>query len=122
MKKAANFTPYREAAAFPNSGLLETASICTETGKLATADCPKIRTALFIPGTAPQENCEGHSRTADEPSPIVHEENVMDGEPAVTRPGGPGREQIESGRSPAEALEIPVQPKAKVSQAPPLNR
>jgi penicillin-binding protein 1B len=122
MKKAANFTPYREAAAFPNSGLLETATICTETGKLATTDCPKIRTALFIPGTAPHENCEGHSREADEPSPIVHEENVTDGEPAVTHPGRLGREQIESGRSPAEALETPVPPKAKGSQAPPLNR
>jgi penicillin-binding protein 1B len=122
MKKAANFTPYREATAFPDSGLLETATICTETGKLATGDCPKIRAALFIPGTVPQESCEGHNRKADEPSPVVHEETVTEGDPGITHLGGLGQAQNESGRPPAEASETSVPPKARASQGPLLNR
>jgi penicillin-binding protein 1B len=121
MKKASSFTPYRQASTFPDSGLLETASICTETGKLAVDDCPQVRTALFIPGTAPQEKCEGHSRKIDGEWPIIREESTPVS-PRVTPPGGPGQAQIEFDRSPAEASETPVLSKAKAAQVSPLNR
>lgn len=41
------------------SGMV-TAVICTESGLLATPDCPKVRTEVFIAGTEPTTYCDIH--------------------------------------------------------------
>jgi len=45
---------------FPRPDGIETATVCTETGLLATADCPGFREEEFLAGTAPEEECQAH--------------------------------------------------------------
>ncbi|MDK2932134.1 MAG: penicillin-binding protein [Bacillota bacterium] len=58
MKEALRDTPPGE---FPvPSGVVFT-RICTESGMLATASCPRTATEVFIPGTEPKDFCTLHS-------------------------------------------------------------
>jgi penicillin-binding protein 1B len=61
MKRAARFGAYRTAREFPQPSGLESAKICTESGKLAGDLCTKTMTDVFISGTAPKDQCDMHT-------------------------------------------------------------
>jgi membrane carboxypeptidase/penicillin-binding protein len=45
---------------FTSPGGMITAVICTESGLLATPDCPKVKNEVFISGTEPKTFCDIH--------------------------------------------------------------
>ncbi|HVW85370.1 MAG TPA: transglycosylase domain-containing protein, partial [Bryobacteraceae bacterium] len=60
MKRAALLSPYRYAKEFFAPGGIDTARICSDTGKLAGDYCVDTRNEVFIAGTEPQEKCDLH--------------------------------------------------------------
>jgi penicillin-binding protein 1B len=61
MKKAAQTRPYRDAKQFQAPAGVATAEICSESGQLAGANCPNVRSEVFIDGTQPVVECQLHS-------------------------------------------------------------
>jgi len=61
MKRAAQSRPYRDAKAFQAPAGIASAEICTESGQLAGANCPNVRSEVFIDGTQPVVECQLHS-------------------------------------------------------------
>jgi len=57
MKAATATTPTSD---FTSPGGMITAVICTESGLLATPDCPKVKNEVFISGTEPKTFCDIH--------------------------------------------------------------
>ncbi len=44
--------------------------ICSDSGKIATIDCPNPRLEVFADGTEPTEYCDEHSESNDNPQPL----------------------------------------------------
>jgi penicillin-binding protein 1B len=61
MKKAGRLGTYRNAREFARPSGIESAKICSETGKLAGDFCPKTVNEVFIAGTQPRDKCDIHS-------------------------------------------------------------
>jgi penicillin-binding protein 1B len=59
MKRASHLSPYKDAREFPMPPGIERASICLESGKLASPQCPDTRDEYFIRGSEP-EKCNSH--------------------------------------------------------------
>ncbi len=57
MKAATATMPVAE---FSSPGGMTSAIVCTESGLLATPDCPKVKTEVFIAGTEPKGICDLH--------------------------------------------------------------
>ena len=60
MKRAHAHREYRNVRAFSAPDGVVTADIDAETGLLATANCPKTRSEVFLAGTQPIETCKLH--------------------------------------------------------------
>ncbi len=60
MKKAHEHREYRNVHPFSAPDGIVTADIDSETGQLATANCPKTRSEVFLAGTQPVETCALH--------------------------------------------------------------
>ena len=60
MKRASKSRPYSSAHEFRSPAGVVSAGICEESGNLAGAGCPKVRTEWFISGTEPTSTCESH--------------------------------------------------------------
>jgi penicillin-binding protein 1B len=60
MKAAHKHREYRNVHGFAAPDGIVTAEIDSETGQLATANCPKTRSEVFIAGTQPIETCALH--------------------------------------------------------------
>jgi penicillin-binding protein 1B len=60
MKSAHNHREYRNVHAFSAPDGIVTADIDPESGQLATANCPKTRSEVFLAGTQPIETCALH--------------------------------------------------------------
>jgi penicillin-binding protein 1B len=60
MKRAALTRPYSSAHEFRAPSGIVSAEICSESGDLPGARCPKVRTEVFIAGTEPTMVCDGH--------------------------------------------------------------
>jgi penicillin-binding protein 1B len=60
MKRAAQTRPYSSAHEFRAPSGIVSAEICSESGELAGARCPKVRSEVFIAGTEPTMVCDGH--------------------------------------------------------------
>ena len=60
MKRAHQHREYRNVRAFEAPEGVVTADIDAETGLLATPNCPKVRSEVFIAGTQPVEACKLH--------------------------------------------------------------
>ncbi len=60
MKRAHEHRRYRNVTEFTAPAGIESAQIDPESGKLATGNCPTVRTEYFIEGTAPTESCPVH--------------------------------------------------------------
>jgi len=95
MKRAHQHREYRNVHEIePPEGVV-TAEIDAETGQLATASCPKVRSEVFIAGTQPVEVCRLHgagrtqiagwepTRPAAPPSQITESPPVVAGMPAT---------------------------------------
>jgi penicillin-binding protein 1B len=63
MKRASQIRPYSNAHDFKPPSGITSANICTETGNLAGANCPKARSEVFIAGTEPDTECDLHNQT-----------------------------------------------------------
>ena len=59
MKRASHLSPYKNAREFPMPPGIEQASICLESGKLASPQCPDTRDEYFVRGSEP-EKCDRH--------------------------------------------------------------
>jgi penicillin-binding protein 1A len=57
MKQATANMPVTD---FSSPSGMVTAVICTESGLLATPDCPSVKTEVFIAGTEPKTYCDIH--------------------------------------------------------------
>jgi len=60
MKRAAQFPPYNAARQFTAPPGVTSAEICTDSGELATPNCPNTRQEIFISGTEPGTLCHLH--------------------------------------------------------------
>ncbi len=60
MKRAHEHRQYRNVSAFTAPAGIVSAQIDPESGQLATANCPAVRTEFFIAGTEPVEACSLH--------------------------------------------------------------
>src|SRR5207245_9830948 len=60
MKRALQYSPYREAKPFQHPTGISSAAIDPETGMLAAPNCPFRASELFIAGTEPAETCTLH--------------------------------------------------------------
>jgi penicillin-binding protein 1B len=60
MKRAAKTRPYSAAREFRAPSGVVPADICGASGELAGANCPKVRTEVFISGTEPTSVCDMH--------------------------------------------------------------
>jgi hypothetical protein len=60
MKRAHSRRQYRNVHEFEAPEGVITADIDAETGMLATSNCPKVRSEVFIAGTQPVEACKLH--------------------------------------------------------------
>ena len=60
MKRAHEHRQYRNVTEFTAPAGIESAQIDPDSGKLATGNCPTVRTEYFIEGTAPTESCPLH--------------------------------------------------------------
>ena len=60
MKRAAQFPPYNSARQFTAPPGVVSAEICSESGELATPNCPRTRQEIFISGTEPGTMCHLH--------------------------------------------------------------
>jgi penicillin-binding protein 1B len=60
MKRAHAHREYRNVHGFSAPEGIVTADVDSETGQLATANCPKTRSEVFIAGTQPVETCALH--------------------------------------------------------------
>jgi penicillin-binding protein 1B len=78
MKRALQLQAYKDPKPFKPPSGISSAQIDSETGLLATPNCPSSRTELFIAGTEPTESCARHIM---EPSQIVIEELPNPGSP-----------------------------------------
>jgi penicillin-binding protein 1A len=58
MRRALSRTPPSDFIMPP--GIISGIEICTQSGELATPNCPEIYYELFLPGTAPVQNCHLH--------------------------------------------------------------
>jgi penicillin-binding protein 1B len=67
MKRATRMGAYRNAKEFPMPSGITQAQICSESGKLATDQCPDSRAEYFISGTEPTEKCDLHQVEASNP-------------------------------------------------------
>jgi len=66
MKRAARIGAYKNAREFPAPAGIEQAVICSDSGKLAGAQCPNTRNEYFIAGSEP-EKCDLHQLSAAAP-------------------------------------------------------
>jgi penicillin-binding protein 1B len=64
MKRAHQHRDYQNIHGFQAPSGIVTAEIDAETGELATARCPKVRSEVFIEGTQPTAVCHMHSERA----------------------------------------------------------
>jgi penicillin-binding protein 1B len=72
MKKAARFSPYRDAVAFSQPDGIANVKICVDSGKLAGEFCPNTRDEVFISGSEPTTQCDLHGGgTPDAAQPPV---------------------------------------------------
>jgi penicillin-binding protein 1B len=60
MARAHQHREYQNVHALPAPDGVETVEIDADTGQLATAACPRVRTEVFIAGTQPVEVCRMH--------------------------------------------------------------
>ena len=60
MKRAALTAPYSAAHDFRMPAGVVSVQICTESGELAGASCPRVRNEVFIAGTEPTTVCDKH--------------------------------------------------------------
>jgi membrane carboxypeptidase/penicillin-binding protein len=60
MKRAHEHRQYRNVSPFTAPAGIVSAQIDPESGQLATANCPAVRTEFFIAGTEPVETCALH--------------------------------------------------------------
>ena len=60
MKRAHEHGQYRNVSSFTAPAGIVSAQIDPESGLLATANCPAVRTEFFIAGTEPVEACSLH--------------------------------------------------------------
>jgi len=61
MKRAAQSRPYSAAHEFHVPSGVVTAQICSDSGELAGAYCPKVRNEVFMAGTQPDTVCDRHA-------------------------------------------------------------
>lgn len=64
MKRAAELRPYRDARGFQQPSGIVSAEVCNDSGQLASPNCPRVHTEVFIDGTEPAVACELHSSTS----------------------------------------------------------
>ncbi|MGI8745480.1 MAG: PBP1A family penicillin-binding protein [Bryobacteraceae bacterium] len=91
MRRAHEHRQYRNVSEFNPPGGIVSAQIDPETGQLATANCPAVRTEFFIGGTQPVEMCQLHggggTRVAGwETTPGVPETPGLPGSPNSVEP------------------------------------
>jgi penicillin-binding protein 1B len=60
MKRASQFSPYRNAVQFSQPNGITQARICVDSGKLAGDLCPNTREEVFIEGSEPTTKCDLH--------------------------------------------------------------
>jgi penicillin-binding protein 1B len=111
MKRAHTRRQYRNVHDFEAPEGVVTADIDAETGMLATSNCPKVRSEVFIAGTQPVESCKLHGGRTQiagwEPSttPAIPEKNTV---ASVEPVKAPARPQVRS--IPIEPAQPPDQP------------
>ena len=116
MKRAHQRRQYRNVHDFEAPDGVVTADIDAETGLLATSDCPKVRSEVFIAGTQPVEACKLHGGGRTQ---------IAGWEP--TAPAAPDRTvdktsvaSVETERAPARprVRSIPIEPAAPQAPEP----
>lgn len=118
MARAHKHREYQNVHALPAPDGVTTVEVDAETGQLATAACPKVRTEVFIAGTEPVEACRLHGRGGqtlisswDQPGPSTVAQASSGDDPAVSD-GEPRRTTARPRSRPAPATAQP-QPQAK---------
>ena len=121
MKRAHRYREYKNVTEFEAPDGIVTADIDPLSGKLATPNCPKSRSEVFIAGTQPLEYCSlhgGSGRTTiagwDTPEAATAGQQSDGGAPAASASGGrpanrPAAQQDARKQAPAE----PAKPKEK---------
>ncbi len=95
MKRAHSHRQYRNVHDFEAPEGVVTADIDAETGMLATSNCPKVRSEVFIAGTQPVESCKLHGGRTQiagwEPSttPAIPEKTTVASVEPVKAPARP---------------------------------
>jgi len=95
-----------------------TVEVDAETGELATAACPKVRTEVFIAGTQPNQICSKHGRGGQTVISSFFSEDPEPATVAQARPRDEPRASRPRSKSKAEKV-IPITPAPKQEPAKP---
>src|SRR5260221_189896 len=107
MKRAHQHREYRNVHSFQPPDGIVTAEIDGETGELATPNCPKVRTEVFIAGSQPVQICHihGNGRRIQ----VTSWEPTQEAAPIVLGSSAPSLESA-AAQIPAVGRSIPVTP------------
>ena len=67
MKRALQFSPYRDAKEFPVPAGIASVKLCAESRQLARPECPSSYTEYFLEGSQPTEECPLHGNAEAPP-------------------------------------------------------
>jgi penicillin-binding protein 1B len=122
MARAHKHREYQNVHSLPAPDGVTTVEVDAETGGLATAACPKVRTEVFIAGTEPVEACRLHGKGGqtlisswDQPGPTTVAQASGSGNESSVSDGEPRRATARPRPRPAPAT---AQPQQQTKQAP----
>ena len=112
MKRAHQHSAYHNVHEFEAPDGIVTAEIDADTGELASPNCPKIRSEVFIAGTQPVQICHLHGKGGT---------LVAGWEPVQSAPSGDSKQPVVAAARPPEkgARSIPVSPTPQPQQEQP---
>jgi penicillin-binding protein 1B len=132
MKRAYQHREYRNVTDFKAPAGVVSVQIDPQSGQLATAACPKVRTEYFVEGTQPVESCHLHGGGGTqvagwETQQPVAQPQRHDEQPAATPSPVPGQQNVyplqqRAAQGPPPSTPDSAQPPPAAEPQPPPKR